>query len=276
MAQRLPAGSARLNAAVASRPPANPVPITAIVLTRDEAARIAPCLAALAWADDLLVIDSFSEDATARGAASLGARVLQRAWTNFADQRNFALDRAATEWVFFVDADETVPPELAAEIRRRAGREPSVGYWIPRRNRILGKWLRGAGWYPDLQLRLFKRSAGRYAGDRPVHEVVRLDGPAGQLESELLHEGAPNVRTLRRKQARYVAAEARGRLLRGEKARLRTLGLQPLREFFRRLVALGGYRDGLTGVTLSALMAEHELMVCRRMRRLQKGGGEWT
>ena len=110
-------------------------------------------------------------------ARAAGAEVIGRAFSDFAEQRNHALAEVEAQWILFVDADEQITAELAAEIRQCAGREEFVAYAFPRRNRILGGWLRATGWYPDRQTRLLRRGSCRYAGDRPVHEVVEADGP---------------------------------------------------------------------------------------------------
>ena len=150
-------------------------PLTAIILTYNEAAHVVPCLRAVQWADHRLVIHSGDDDDIPALAATHGARVLSRPFTNWPEQRNYALDQATTDWVLFVDVDERVTLDLAEVIRAvLTDDRPPVGYWIPRQNVILGQWVRHAGWYPDYQLRLFRRSCGRYDPDRPVHELVQL------------------------------------------------------------------------------------------------------
>ncbi|MCX6021597.1 MAG: glycosyltransferase family 2 protein, partial [Chloroflexi bacterium] len=151
--------------------------ITAIVLTRNEARHIEPCLEALAWADERLVLDSHSTDATVAFARAIpGVRVELRPFDTYARQRNAALDLAASDWVFFVDADERVTPALAAEVQAAvaAAGQPGnpVGFWVPRRNLILGRWVRHAGWWPDEQLRVLRRSHARYDESRDPHEIV--------------------------------------------------------------------------------------------------------
>jgi glycosyltransferase involved in cell wall biosynthesis len=231
--------------------------LTAVVLARDEAANIERCLRALSWADDrLVVLDSATTDDTAALAAGLGARVVSRPLSNFADQRNAALELAGGDWVLFVDADEVVSPQLAAEVQATlATAGEQAGFWIPRRNYIRGRWVRHAGWYPDEQLRLLRRGRARYDERRLVHEVVRLAGPAGHLTEPLIHHNYVDLAHFRRKQARYAELEAAALRREGVCPRPWSVLLQPLREFCRRYVTLEGYKDGLLGAQLAALLA---------------------
>lgn len=244
--------------------------LTAVVLARNEAATIERCLAGLTWADELLVVvDAATTDDTAARAAARGARIVTRPLLSFADQRNAALEQARGDWVFFVDADEVVPPDLAAEVQAAIAAPGDIaGYWIPRRNFICGRWVRHAGWYPDEQLRLLRRGRARYDERRLVHEVVLLDGPAGHLSEPLVHFNYTSLAQFRRKQARYAELEARALYLQGVRPRLHSLLLQPWREFRRRYITLAGYREGWLGFQLSALLAWATFRTYWRLRQL--------
>ena len=246
--------------------------LSAVILTRDEEKHLPECLASVSWADEMLVLDSFSTDRTLAIARASGARVEQRRFEDFALQRNAALQLARGEWVLFVDADERVSDALRHEIESLLSAAPQArtceGFWIPRQNYIFGAWIRHAGWYPDWQLRLLLRQAARYDVSRPVHELVLLDGQAGKLCSHLVHLNYENVAEFVRKQKYYAAYEAQKLLLAGERQRPHAYVLQPLREFRRRLLTLGGWRDGWRGWMLSALMAWHTFDVYRQLRRL--------
>ena len=254
-------------------------PISAIVLTRDEAPHIVPCLRTLQWAGETRVVDSGSADATVPLAAGMGARVVSHPWEGWAAQRNFGAAQARFPWVFFVDADERVPLELAEEAQARvlaAERDGTpVGFWVPRQNLILGRWVRHAGWHPDYQLRLFRRDRGRYDPARPVHELVLLDGEAARLRHHLTHHNYVGWRQFWAKQRRYAAAEAQALHAQAVRAKPQNFILQPLREFRRRFWTLRGYREGLLGAWLSAaLAAANFLMYVELWRRHRRDGGQ--
>lgn len=240
--------------------------IEAVVLTRNEAANLPDCLRSLLWADAMLVFDSRSEDGTQDVAHRLGARVVERAFTNFAAQRGAALEAAQGDWVFFVDADERCSPELAQEIGRVVSRS-QAGWWVPRDNYLFGHLTRYAGWYPDYQLRLLQRGRARYDPARPVHETVMLDGEEGWLEHSLVHYNYATVEQFVRKQDRYSRLEAEALALQGAPRRLRTMASRPAREFHRRYVQLEGYRMGYHGLLLSALTAYYSGLAYARFVR---------
>jgi len=242
--------------------------LSAVVLTRNEEHNIEECLRSLTWADHLLVVDSNSTDRTVELARGAGASVEHRAFVNYADQRNAALELAHSDWVFFVDADERATPELASEVRSAVDSSSIVGWRVPRRNMIWGKWIQHAGWYPDYQLRLLKRGSARYDLARPVHEVVILDGQEGWLNNPLIHHNYETVGQFLRKQDAYATFEARILREKGIRPRPHSLVLQPLREFWRRYVSLQGYKDGGHGLALSCLMAYYTHVAYRRARSL--------
>ncbi len=246
--------------------------ISAIVIARNETANLADCLATLAWADERLVMDAFSTDGTTQGLPP-GVRLIERNWTDFPDQRNAGLRLAVHDWVVFVDADERVPPNLSVEIRTRVGTEAFAGYWVPRRNRIFGRWMRGAGWWPDDQLRIMNRHHAAYVSDRPVHELVDVTGTVGRMEHHLEHLSYTSVAQFRARQRRYAEAVADDLYRSGTRRRRTAVALQPLREFWRRLVSLRGYQDRGVGVLLATLMAEHEWRVQRALRARWKADG---
>jgi glycosyltransferase involved in cell wall biosynthesis len=244
--------------------------ISAVVLTKNEQASIADCLNTLRWADELLVLDSYSDDSTVEIAERMGVEVRQRRFDNYALQRNAALGMASLDWVLFVDADERVTEKLADEIRVVVDDDAFDGWWVPRKNYIFGKWIRHAGWYPDHQLRLLRRARARYDERREVHELVDLDGQAGYLQHHFIHYNYSTVREFLDKQDRYVDYEVRMLREGGHRARPWNLVLQPLRQFCWRYFRLSGYRDGWRGLLLSSLMAYFELVRYWRLWQLQR------
>ena len=174
----------------------------------------------------------------------------------FRSSATSALRLATCDWLLFVDADERVPPSLAQEVRARvAAPGETVGYWIPRRNIIAGEWVRHAGWWPDCQLRLLKRGHAHYDEGRVVHEVAILDGPEDTLTEPFLHLNYETLDEFRAKQRRYASLEARALWESGIRPKPHSLALQPIREFRRRMLTLGGVRQGPLGVRLGLEMA---------------------
>ena len=255
---------------------ANDSRIIACILTRNEARHIEACLNSVSWTHAQMVVDCGSTDATVDLARARGAIVLHRDWDGWAGQRTFAINEAfrrGYRWIFFVDADERVPPELSTEATRvveasdaahAAGDTTApVGFWVPRRNIIAGKWVRHAGWDPDYQLRLFRTDRGRYDPARPVHELVLLDGPDAHLEARLVHYNYDDWQHFWIKQQRYARIEAAARVSRGHRVRPHNFILQPWREFWRRYVTLEGWRAGTHGVILAILLAIAEFQTLR-------------
>ncbi len=244
--------------------------LIAIILTRNESAHILACIETLRFSDDILVFDSFSDDDTVALAQKAGVKVIQHRFENYASQRNAALDtaKAVADWVLFVDADERVTPELAAEVRAVMPKPGYAGWKIPRHNYIFGRLTRGAGWYPDYQTRLLKLGAAHYDPERQVHELVLLDGLEGTLTHPFIHYNYTDMGQFNAKQRRYTAYDARILFEEGIRSRPQNYILQPWRQFWWRFVTLQGYQDGLHGLRLSALMAWYEFRKYLLLRQL--------
>lgn len=252
----------------------SPPSLTAAVIARDEEPRIEACLASLGWADEMLVVvDAATRDATREVARRRGARVVDRAFDSFAAQRDAALALAEGDWVLFVDADERVTPALRDEVRARlVAPGGCVGFWIPRRNVLMGRVVRYAGWSPDYQLRLLARGHAHYDPRRVVHEVPLLDGPIGYLSEPLVHFNYRSLSEFISKQERYTRLEARRWLgTYGRRPRRRALVGQPLREFWRRYVQLEGYREGGLGLVLCVALAWYAAKAVWLARRSANG-----
>lgn len=241
--------------------------LTAVILTFNEERHILACIESLRWADEVVVFDSFSRDATVALAQQAGARVLQHRFENYAQQRNAALAAITADWIFFVDADERATPALAAEIRRVIAHDgPIVGWWVPRHNYIFGHRMRGAGWWPDAQLRLLRCGRARYDPVREVHEVVVLDGAEGQLAEPMIHYNYETLAQFRAKQQQYTDYDAGILYKQGVIPRFYTPYTQALRHFWWRFVTLAGWRDGGYGMLLSGLMAYYEWVKYRKLK----------
>ncbi len=228
--------------------------ISALVLARDEAENLPECLAALRWADQIIVVvDSRSQDATEALARRLADVVIVRSFDDFASQRNAALELARGDWVLAVDADERSTPAFAAEVRRVVSNPygPITGYRVPIRSAILGRDFRFSGTQHDLPTRLFRRESGRWIGR--VHETVELAGHRGTLRSHLRHRTIPDMRTFLRKLDSYTSLEAEAFHREGRRVRTSDLMSRPFWTFAKLYLGKGGFRDGLEGFVFCAM-----------------------
>ena len=254
--------------------------LSVAIIAKDEQRHIAAALASVAGlaGEVIVLLDSRTSDRTAAISREHGARVIVEPWRSFSAQRNRALDLCMGDWVLFLDADERVTAELREEILQIAdcrlqiedAQSPVAGYWIPRHNQFFGQTLRGGGWYPDHQLRLLLRGRARYDEARLVHEFAQLDGPAGYLSQHLLHLNIEHMDELWRKQASYAIQEAQTLYQAGRRARWRNFIGAPLREFQRRYITLGGYRDGAVGLLLCATLAYFEWVKFAHLKGLER------
>jgi len=238
-------------------------PLTIIVLTLNEERDLPVCLASIAGLPArLVVLDSGSADRTVAVAREYGATVHTRPFTGYASQRNAALALADTPWVLFLDADERLSSVGAAEIAALVAAPVTaagpVGYWLPRHNEFFGRRLRGGGWWPDPQLRLLRPAHARYDAAHEVHEVVILDGPSATMHEPLIHRNYDRWREFTARQRDYAERHARDLVARGVRTRPWTPLSMPAREFRRRFVTLGAWRDGALGLALSGAMAWYE------------------
>ncbi len=155
--------------------------LSAVLITRNAADQLEPCLSSLAFCDEIVVVDSGSSDRTCEIAREFGARLVVKEWLGFGRQKQFAVDQASHDWVLCIDADERVSPQLAASIAGALERPAAPVYRMPRRNRFLGRWLRHGEGYPDWSARLFDRRSARWSDD-PVHEKVLYAVTPGTLQ----------------------------------------------------------------------------------------------
>jgi len=232
--------------------------VSACIITRDEEDRIGPCLDSLAWCDEIVVVDSHSGDGTRELAAARGARVIERDWPGHVAQKEFAIRAARNDWVFCIDADERISPELAREIEalRAGGFAGHAGWEMPRVSNYLGRWIRHGTWYPDRKLRLFDRRRGRWAGRNP-HDHVHVDGSVGTLRGELLHHPYRSLEDHLRTIDRYTTIMAEELRSEGRRARLADIVLRPPVRFFKFYVLKRGFLDGWRGLLMAYLAAHY-------------------
>ncbi|MFQ5692553.1 MAG: glycosyltransferase family 2 protein [Nitrospinota bacterium] len=244
------------------------VRLSATVIAQNEAARIGDCLDGLGWVDEVIVVDGGSTDGTRECARRRGARVLENPWPGYAAQKNFALENASHPWVLSLDADERVTDELRREIETLLEGGPDRdGYYIPRKNIFWGRWLRGRAFYPDYQMRLFRKGAGRF-NDRSVHESVEIRGRTGRLRCALEHRSYEDVGDYLRRLDRYAALAASDLKRRGVRPRWDHLCLRPPARFLRTYLLQRGFVDGVDGLIVSALDAFYVFAKYARLREL--------
>ncbi|HWS11861.1 MAG TPA: glycosyltransferase family 2 protein [Rhodocyclaceae bacterium] len=227
-------------------------PLSAVIITLNCAGQLAGCLDSLAFADEVVVVDSGSGDGTVELAAGRGARVIHQDWLGFGPQKQFAVQQARHDWVLCVDSDERVSPELGASIQAALKAPRHRAYQFPRRNRFMGRYLRHGEGYPDTSLRLFDRRHGRWSDDA-VHERVTALGPVGDLAGDLLHESAESLESYLAKQNRYTTLAAQMMQQEGRTVDAGRLVLSPLVRFVKFYLLRRGFLDGVPGLVHIAI-----------------------
>ncbi|MCX7150105.1 MAG: glycosyltransferase family 2 protein [Rhodocyclales bacterium] len=235
-------------------------PLSAVLITRNAASQLAECLASVAFCDEIIVVDSGSDDGTAESAERHGARVIQSDWRGFGPQKQFAVEQASHDWVLCVDADERVSERLRESILAAVTRPQSgipgtqsasapklAAYRFARCNRFMGRYLRHGEGYPDWSLRLFDRRRARWSADA-VHEKVLVTGEIATLQGDLLHESAESLETYLAKQNRYSTLAAQEALASGKRATVVYLLSSPVLRFIKFYFFRLGLLDGLPGL----------------------------
>ena len=239
--------------------------ISATIITLNEEANIREACESLAWADEIVVVDSGSTDQTREIAAESGARVISQAWPGFAAQKQFASEQATHDWIFSLDADERVSNELQATIAKlRTTPEESLadGYRIPRRSYYQGRWIKGGGWYPDWQLRLYRKSRGRWQ-PRHIHESVEMDYGARveKLSGDILHYSVRDSSHHHRMIGeRYAPLAAQQMFEEGRTTSPLKIATAGPVAFLQTFVLKGGFRDGLAGLSIARFAAHHAFL----------------
>lgn len=227
--------------------------IAAMVSTFNEEANIEECLETLKWVDELVLVDSGSQDKTLDIAKRYNPKVVFTPPGNSAEFRNVGLDVITSDWVLIVDADERVSGELRQEIQQIIDGNPAaIGYYLPRKNLFMRKWIRHCGWYPDYILRLFRNCPEhRFSG--LVHESIKLAGKAGHLKNPLTHYTYSGLEQYLNKFNRYTTLSAEMIYERGRKITLFHLVIRPPLEFVKMFIVKRGFLDGIYGLIISTM-----------------------
>lgn len=248
---------------------ASRAPFSAVIITLNAAAQLEACLQSIAFADEVLLVDSGSTDATLALARQYGARVLHQDWLGYGAQKQFAIGQASHDWVLCLDADERVSDPLRAAIEAALIAPQANGFEMPRCNRFMGRWLRHGEGYPDWSLRLFRRSRGRWSDD-PVHEKVRLDGAPGRLQGDLLHESAEDLARYLDKQNRYTTLQAQALRRRGKRVSVAQMVLSPLLRFVKFYFFRLGFLDGVAGLVHIVIGCHNSFIKYAKLRAGEK------
>lgn len=244
--------------------------VSVTIIALNEAEHIGAAIDSAAWADEILLVDSGSTDATLDIARGKSATILCRPWSGYVDQKNFAAERAAHDWIFSLDADERIPPSLAEEIRNVVASEPALrGYRVPRVTYHLGRWIRTTDFYPDYQTRLYDRRSARWRGQY-VHESVAVDGPVGLLRHELEHYSFRDLRDQLDRINHYTTLAARQMHETGRRATPFDLVVHPPAAFLRNYLLRRGMLDGTAGFTISAMNALSVYLKFAKLWELQQ------
>jgi glycosyltransferase involved in cell wall biosynthesis len=244
--------------------------LSVTIITRNEAADIEAALQSVAWADEIIVVDSLSTDDTAAIARRYTDRVVVRDWPGYVEQKNYAASLASHDWILSLDADERVTPALAGEIRSALASEPAArGFRMPRVTFHLGRWIRHTDWYPDYQLRLYDRCSAEWTG-RYVHEGVTVHGAVGSLGGELQHFAYRDIADHLETIDRYSTYAARQMHESGARAGLvRMLGHPPV-AFLRNYILRGGIREGVPGLIISTLNAYYVFLKFAKLAEIER------
>jgi glycosyltransferase involved in cell wall biosynthesis len=243
--------------------------LSVTVITKNEANDIGNALKSVAWADELVVVDSNSTDDTVAVARQFTDRVIVREWPGYVAQKNYAASVASHDWILSLDADERVTPALIDEIKSTLEGGPTHGgYRIPRVTWHLGRWIRTTDWYPDDQLRLYDRRAAEWTG-RYVHESVAVRGSIGRLRGELQHFAYRDISDHLETIDRYTTYAARQMHETGQRAAMRHLIGHPPLAFLRNYLARGGFRDGIPGFIISAMNAHYVFLKFAKLWAIQ-------
>lgn len=232
--------------------------LSVLVITRNEAENIRQCLESVAWADEIVVVDAFSEDGTVEISRRFTEKIYLNSWPGFSAQRNFGLERTSGTWILILDADERVTPELGDEILAciaAADQEGVVAYRIPRKNYFFGRWMRWGGAFPDLQWRLFKRGSIRY--DETTLDTPIVGGATAVMRNPIDHFTGRTIHQRLQKLEAETQVKAREIVARSGRISWADVTLRPLAAFLKVYLLKQGFREGLHGLVYAALGSFH-------------------
>ena len=246
--------------------------ISAIVVCFNEQERIRDCLESLRWCDEIVVVDSFSTDLTPEICRGYTDRFIQREWAGYRDQKALAHSQATKDWVFLVDSDERVTAELRNEVENALVQDNGryAGYAVPRLVHYLDRWWRRGGWYPDYDVRLFRRDRATWGGSEP-HEKILVDGAVRRLRNPLHHYSYRNIEDHLQRINRFTSISSRESKKQGGRWRLSDALLRPAARFFRSYVLKRGFMEGFAGFYVAVTAAVYVFLKYAKLWELELG-----
>lgn len=245
------------------------VKISTAIITLNEEDNILRALESVSWTDEVVVLDSGSSDQTIDICRDWGARVIAGKFDGYVALKNRAMRHTTGEWILSIDADEEVSPELRAEIEEIINSQEALdGYRMPRKNHYLGKWMRYCGWYPDYQLRLWKRGTGNWVGGS-VHERVDVQGQVGRTDGALNHYTYNSLDEHVTRMNRYAGLHAKDRYMNGKRANALHLLFAPVLQFIKLYVLRLGFLGGMRGLMVSGMGSYYAYLKKARLIELQ-------
>jgi glycosyltransferase involved in cell wall biosynthesis len=244
--------------------------LSVVMITLNEERNLARALESIKWADEIVIVDAFSQDRTKEIAKKYTGNIYDLAWTGYGPAKQFALEKASFEWVLSLDSDEVLSEPLQLEIQSVLQTEVEFdGYSVCRMSNFLGQWMKHGGWYPDYVLRLFRKDKAHFTA-AAVHEELIVTGKSGHLNGLLLHYTDPNLEHYLTKLNRYTTLSAQELLKKGETANLTDLLFRPPALFIKMYLLKFGFLDGVQGFLLALYSSFHVLTKYAKLWLLQR------
>ncbi|MFH1823759.1 MAG: glycosyltransferase family 2 protein [Candidatus Firestonebacteria bacterium] len=244
--------------------------ISVIIITYNEQNNIKKCLESVKWADEIIIVDSGSKDKTLDIVKKYTDKIYIHKWRGYSKDKNFGISKAKNEWILSIDSDEIVSDKLKREIIRVIKNTKFDGFFISRKVYFLNKWIKHCGWYPDYQLRLFKRSKGRFDENKLVHEHVKLNGRIGYLKSNLLHFPYKDLNQYFQRFNKYTTLSANEMYKEDKKGCFINLMLNPFFTFFKMYFLKLGFLDGFSGFVVCFLSSFYNFVKYSKLWELTR------